>query len=183
MAGTHREKLKQLVVRSADRKSLSGASAHPDGGVTPFRDGLRSPRARRAASLSSAFGEDPLRSDGPAAASFPAPRASLRSERRPPTRALSMGGASTVQPPLAIMLYRVKRGDTISGIATKLGLDTDTISTFNRSGRSRGAQRDRGRGSCGSRARMGSTSRSTGISTRCAARTRSPPRTCWRPIP
>ena len=46
--------------------------------------------------------------------------------------ALSMGGSSTVQPPLSVMLYRVKRGDTISGIATKLGLSTDTISTFNR---------------------------------------------------
>jgi murein DD-endopeptidase MepM/ murein hydrolase activator NlpD len=46
--------------------------------------------------------------------------------------ALSVGGSSTVQPPLAIMLYRVKRGDTISGIATRLGLSTDTISTFNR---------------------------------------------------
>jgi murein DD-endopeptidase MepM/ murein hydrolase activator NlpD len=46
--------------------------------------------------------------------------------------ALSVGGSSSVQPPLAIMLYRVKRGDTISGIATKLGLSTDTISTFNR---------------------------------------------------
>jgi len=46
--------------------------------------------------------------------------------------ALSVGGSSTVQPPLAIMLYRVRRGDTISGIATRLGLTTDTISTFNR---------------------------------------------------
>jgi murein DD-endopeptidase MepM/ murein hydrolase activator NlpD len=44
----------------------------------------------------------------------------------------SVGGYSTQQSPLAILLYTVKPGDTISGIATKLGLTTDTISTFNR---------------------------------------------------
>ncbi len=44
----------------------------------------------------------------------------------------SVGGTSIVQPPLAILAYRVKRGETISGIATRLGLTTDTISTFNR---------------------------------------------------
>ncbi len=44
----------------------------------------------------------------------------------------SVGGYSTLQSPLAILLYTVKPGDTISGIATKLGMTTDTISTFNR---------------------------------------------------
>jgi len=32
----------------------------------------------------------------------------------------SMGGSSFVQPPLAILLYRARTGDTMSGIATKL---------------------------------------------------------------
>ena len=44
----------------------------------------------------------------------------------------SVGGYSTQTSPLAILFYTVKPGDTISGIATKLGLTTDTISTFNR---------------------------------------------------
>ena len=44
----------------------------------------------------------------------------------------SVGGFSILPSPLAILLYTVKQGDTISGIATKLGLTTDTISTFNR---------------------------------------------------
>jgi murein DD-endopeptidase MepM/ murein hydrolase activator NlpD len=45
---------------------------------------------------------------------------------------LSIGGYSTIQPPLTIMLYKAKLGDTFSGIATKLGLDIDTISSMNR---------------------------------------------------
>ena len=44
----------------------------------------------------------------------------------------SMGGSSFVQPPLAILLYRARTGDTMSGIATKLGMDIDTISSMNR---------------------------------------------------
>jgi murein DD-endopeptidase MepM/ murein hydrolase activator NlpD len=44
----------------------------------------------------------------------------------------SVGGYSTQASPLAILLYTVKPGDTISGIATKLGLTTDSLSTFNR---------------------------------------------------
>ena len=44
----------------------------------------------------------------------------------------SVGGFSILPSPLGILLYTVKQGDTISGIATKLGLTTDTLSTFNR---------------------------------------------------
>lgn len=44
----------------------------------------------------------------------------------------SVGGSSFVQPPLAILLYRAHAGDTMSGIATKLGMDIDTISSMNR---------------------------------------------------
>jgi len=44
----------------------------------------------------------------------------------------SMGGSAFVQPPLAILLYRAHAGDTMSGIATKLGMDVDTISSMNR---------------------------------------------------
>lgn len=44
----------------------------------------------------------------------------------------SVGGASTTQPPLAILLYKARPGDTMSGIAIKLGMDVDTISSMNR---------------------------------------------------
>ena len=44
----------------------------------------------------------------------------------------SIGGSTFVQPPLAILLYRAHAGDTMSGIATKLGMDIDTISSMNR---------------------------------------------------
>jgi murein DD-endopeptidase MepM/ murein hydrolase activator NlpD len=44
----------------------------------------------------------------------------------------SVGGSSFAQPPLAILLYRARTGDTMSGIATKLGMDIDTISSMNR---------------------------------------------------
>jgi murein DD-endopeptidase MepM/ murein hydrolase activator NlpD len=44
----------------------------------------------------------------------------------------SMGGSTFVQPPLEILLYRAQPGDTMSGIATKLGMDIDTISSMNR---------------------------------------------------
>jgi murein DD-endopeptidase MepM/ murein hydrolase activator NlpD len=42
------------------------------------------------------------------------------------------GGYSPVQPPLTVMLYRVKPGDSITGIAQKLGLNPDSISSMNR---------------------------------------------------
>ncbi len=44
----------------------------------------------------------------------------------------SLGGFSLVQPPVSFLLYRVKMGDTITGIAQKLGLNPDTISSLNR---------------------------------------------------
>jgi murein DD-endopeptidase MepM/ murein hydrolase activator NlpD len=43
-----------------------------------------------------------------------------------------MGGTSMVQPPIAVLLYRAQPGDTMSGIAIKLGMDVDTISSMNR---------------------------------------------------
>ena len=36
------------------------------------------------------------------------------------------------QPPVAVLLYRAHAGDTMSGIATRLGLDVDTVSSLNR---------------------------------------------------
>jgi murein DD-endopeptidase MepM/ murein hydrolase activator NlpD len=56
-------------------------------------------------------------------------------ESRPAARqgvGLSMGGLSTNQPPVAILQYRAHRGDTMSSIATKLGVSTDTLSSLNR---------------------------------------------------
>jgi len=44
----------------------------------------------------------------------------------------SIGGLSTNQPPVAYMLYKAHRGDTMSSIATKLGVTTDTLSSLNR---------------------------------------------------
>ncbi len=44
----------------------------------------------------------------------------------------SIGGLSTNQPPVAIMQYKAHRGDTMSSIATKLGVSTDTLSSLNR---------------------------------------------------
>jgi murein DD-endopeptidase MepM/ murein hydrolase activator NlpD len=44
----------------------------------------------------------------------------------------SMGGSTFLQPPLEVLLYRARPGDTMSGIATKLGMDIDTISSMNR---------------------------------------------------
>jgi len=43
-----------------------------------------------------------------------------------------LGGFSTVQPPVTTLYYRVKPGDTITGIAQRLGLNPDTISSANR---------------------------------------------------
>lgn len=45
----------------------------------------------------------------------------------------AVGGFSLAQPPVSFMLYRVKQGDTITGIAEKLGMNPDTISSLNRS--------------------------------------------------
>ena len=44
----------------------------------------------------------------------------------------SIGGFSLVQPPVSFLLYRVKTGDTITGIAQKLAMNPDTISSLNR---------------------------------------------------
>ena len=131
MADTYREKLKQLVVQALIQKAIP-AHRHILMAVSllfvtasvllvldarlPFP-----PPSERIL-----YDPTDLLQLFPSAARQPA----QREKTTDPT--LSMGGASTVQPPLAIMLYRVKRGDTISGIATKLGLTTDTISTFNR---------------------------------------------------
>ncbi|HVP19216.1 MAG TPA: M23 family metallopeptidase [Spirochaetia bacterium] len=45
----------------------------------------------------------------------------------------AVGGASLAPPPVRFLLYRVKPGDTITGIAQKLGMNPDTISSLNRS--------------------------------------------------
>jgi murein DD-endopeptidase MepM/ murein hydrolase activator NlpD len=58
-----------------------------------------------------------------------APRPGLEKTTVP---ALSVGGYTPQQPPLSVMLYKAKPGDTFSGIAGKLGLDIDTISSMNR---------------------------------------------------
>jgi murein DD-endopeptidase MepM/ murein hydrolase activator NlpD len=60
---------------------------------------------------------------GSSAASRPAARQGVET---------SIGGLSTVQPPVAILLYKAQRGDTMSSIATKLGVSTDTLSSLNR---------------------------------------------------
>jgi murein DD-endopeptidase MepM/ murein hydrolase activator NlpD len=44
----------------------------------------------------------------------------------------SVGGASTIQPALDVLIYKAKPGDTMSGIAIKLGMDVDTVSSMNR---------------------------------------------------
>lgn len=43
-----------------------------------------------------------------------------------------VGGMSVAQPPVAVLLYHAQPGDTMSGIATRLGMDVDTISSMNR---------------------------------------------------
>jgi murein DD-endopeptidase MepM/ murein hydrolase activator NlpD len=45
----------------------------------------------------------------------------------------ALGGFSFVQPTVNFMLYRVRKGDTITGIAQRLGMNPDTISSLNRS--------------------------------------------------
>ena len=44
----------------------------------------------------------------------------------------SVGGTSMAQSPLTVLLYHAQPGDTMSGIAIKLGMDIDTISSMNR---------------------------------------------------
>jgi murein DD-endopeptidase MepM/ murein hydrolase activator NlpD len=44
----------------------------------------------------------------------------------------SVGGTSMTPAPIAVLLYHAQPGDTMSGIATKLGMDIDTISSMNR---------------------------------------------------
>lgn len=49
-----------------------------------------------------------------------------------PGAGASEGGLSTTAPPVAILLYRAHPGDTMSSIAAKLGITTDTLSSMNR---------------------------------------------------
>jgi murein DD-endopeptidase MepM/ murein hydrolase activator NlpD len=51
---------------------------------------------------------------------------------RPQSGGEPVGGTSTTQPPVVVLLYRAEPGDTMSGIATRLGMDIDTISSMNR---------------------------------------------------
>ena len=51
---------------------------------------------------------------------------------RGPEAKAGLGGFSSVQPPVTALYYRVKPGDTITGIAERLGLNPDTISSANR---------------------------------------------------
>lgn len=44
----------------------------------------------------------------------------------------SIGGYSSFPPPVTVMIYTASAGDTISGIAQRLGLDPDTVSSLNR---------------------------------------------------
>jgi murein DD-endopeptidase MepM/ murein hydrolase activator NlpD len=46
--------------------------------------------------------------------------------------AAAVGGYPYNPPPISLMLYAARPGDTISGIAQKLGLDPDTVSSLNR---------------------------------------------------
>jgi murein DD-endopeptidase MepM/ murein hydrolase activator NlpD len=45
----------------------------------------------------------------------------------------AVGGSSTAAPPLSLMSWVVRPGDTIIGIAERLGMNPDTISSLNRS--------------------------------------------------
>jgi murein DD-endopeptidase MepM/ murein hydrolase activator NlpD len=130
MAGTHREKLRQLAERVLGRvlsayRHIVAATAllFVAASVLLVLD-ARLPFPPPSERI--IYDPTDLSQLFPSAAGQP-----VRQERTTDP-ALSVGGSSTVQPPLSVMLYRVKRGDTISGIATKLGLSTDTISTFNR---------------------------------------------------
>lgn len=63
----------------------------------------------------------------------PRPAAAAPGDARPGAAVgAAVGGYPYSPPPLTIMLYRARTGDTISGIAQKLGLDPDTVSSLNR---------------------------------------------------
>ena len=131
MAGMHRERLKQLVVHALIPRVLS-AHRHITMAVS-----LLFVTASVLLVLDARLPFPPpseriLYDPTDLTLLFPSAARQPARQEKTTDPALSMGGSSTVQPPLSIMLYRVKRGDTISGIATKLGLTTDTISTFNR---------------------------------------------------
>jgi murein DD-endopeptidase MepM/ murein hydrolase activator NlpD len=54
---------------------------------------------------------------------------------RPDARGVSrqpVGGTSMEQAPITVLLYHARAGDTMSGIAARLGMDVDTISSMNR---------------------------------------------------
>lgn len=59
----------------------------------------------------------------------PTPAASPRASTEPGE---PVGGTSTEQPLVTVLLYHAQPGDTMSGIATRLGLDIDTVSSMNR---------------------------------------------------
>jgi murein DD-endopeptidase MepM/ murein hydrolase activator NlpD len=50
-----------------------------------------------------------------------------------PAAGAAVGGSSTAAPPLTLMQWVVRPGDTIIGIAQRLGMNPDTISSLNRS--------------------------------------------------
>jgi murein DD-endopeptidase MepM/ murein hydrolase activator NlpD len=62
----------------------------------------------------------------------PAPRGPADPASGPASRE-AVGGSSTTAPPLAMMGWIVRPGDTIIGIAERLGMNPDTISSLNRS--------------------------------------------------
>jgi murein DD-endopeptidase MepM/ murein hydrolase activator NlpD len=63
---------------------------------------------------------------------IPGPRRAVMEPPRSEPAGGSMGGGSTVQAPLGILLYRATPGDTLGSIAAKVGLTMDTVSSLNR---------------------------------------------------
>ncbi|HUI71397.1 MAG TPA: LysM peptidoglycan-binding domain-containing M23 family metallopeptidase [Spirochaetia bacterium] len=74
-----------------------------------------------------------IRGGGPAGRPEPVVTAATVNPQTPLARGEAIGGFSLVQPSVQFLLYRVKPGDTITGIAQKLGLNPDTVSSLNRS--------------------------------------------------
>ena len=62
---------------------------------------------------------------------FPPAAAPVRPEAHRAVRE-AVGGSSMGQAPVAVLLYHAHPGDTMSGIAARLGMDVDTISSMNR---------------------------------------------------